>query len=38
MKSYTDIEQSKKLNRTVYTCDTCPHKGNLICCHNCPKF
>lgn len=66
-KSYTDIEQSKKLaecndflnhcnkilaegndflsNRksvkskeTVYTCDICPHKGNLMCCHNCPNF
>ena len=23
---------------TVYTCDNCPHRGNLMCCHNCPNF
>jgi len=38
MKGYTDIEQSKKLARPVYTCDICPHKGNLMCCHNCPNY
>lgn len=67
MKSYGDLEQSKKLteyndflnhcneilaegndffsNRksikskeTVYTCDDCPHIGNLMFCHNCPNF
>ena len=38
MKSYTDLEQSKKLTEVVYTCDICPHKGNLMCCHNCPNF
>ena len=29
---------SKNSEETVYTCDTCPHKGNLMCCHNCPNF
>lgn len=38
MKAYTDIEQSKKLVETVYTCDNCPHAGNLMCCHNCPLY
>lgn len=23
---------------TVYTCDNCPHAGDLMCCHNCPNF
>lgn len=38
MKSHTDIEQSKKLAEIVYTCNNCPHAGNLMCCHNCPNF
>lgn len=28
----------KNSEETVYTCDICPHKGNLMCCHNCPNF
>lgn len=23
---------------TVYNCDNCPHKGDLMCCHNCPNY
>ena len=22
----------------VYTCDNCPHAGDLMCCHNCPLY
>lgn len=30
--------KSVKSKETVYTCDICPHQGNLMCCHNCPNF
>lgn len=26
------------MSDTVYTCDNCPHAGDLACCHNCPNF
>lgn len=26
------------MSDTVYTCDNCPHAGDLMCCHNCPNF
>ena len=29
-----DVKQPE----TVYTCDICPHAGNLMICHNCPNF
>ena len=32
----SDIKPKK--TKTVYTCDNCPHAGNLMCCHNCPNF
>ena len=32
----SDIKPKK--TETVYTCDNCPHAGNLMCCHNCPNF
>ena len=32
------IEHYRGLKETIYTCDNCPHNGNLICCHNCPNF
>jgi hypothetical protein len=32
----SDIKPKK--TETVYTCDNCPHVGNLMCCHNCPNF
>lgn len=26
------------MSDTVYTCDNCPHNGDLMACHNCPNF
>lgn len=26
------------MSDTVYTCDNCPHSGDLMACHNCPNF
>lgn len=32
------IKVSRGRETTVYTCSNCPHSGNLMYCHNCPKF
>lgn len=26
------------MSDTVYTCNNCPHNGDLMACHNCPNF
>lgn len=32
------IKYHQHKTETVYSCDHCPHAGNLMCCHNCPNF
>lgn len=37
-KKYMKSHDKEESIITVYTCDICPHKGNFMCCHNCPNF
>lgn len=32
------IPEDVKVETVYDNCDVCPHKGNLMCCHNCPNF
>ncbi len=35
---FDNLDIKPKKIETVYTCDNCPHEGNLMYCHNCPNF
>jgi hypothetical protein len=35
---FDNLNIKPKKGKTVYTCDNCPHAGNLMCYHNCPNF
>jgi len=35
---FDNFDIKSKKTETVYICDNCPHKGNLMCCHNCPNL